>query len=258
MGFFDLPAPLFAGIDGVLAMLMPAMLRLVIWGIFAGWLTMIVYRRFSNQEKIGTLKTLQKQRQKDITQFDGEFAELLPIIRHTLALGFRQLGLALGPALLATVPVFFIVIWVAGEYGYVTPAAGSEVFLSIEPAGSEVHWSSTTQVGINAGGWVINWPAQGQSLTMHEGMTGEGQPPLLVLPLERAIPIIHKKRWWNWLMANPLGYLPENGNTDVIQIDLPEAVIIDSGPAWIRGWMFSFFMAFLLSSIGLKLLLRLD
>jgi len=258
MGFFDLPAPLFDGIDGVLALLMPALLRLVTWGIFAGWLSMIVYRRFSDQEKIGTLKDLQKGQQKNIAQFDGEFSELLPLIRHALALGFRQLGLALGPALLATVPVLFIVIWVAGEYGYVKPAAGSEVFLSVIPAGSEVHWSSTTQVRINAGGWVIVWPAQGQSLTMSEGTMGEGGQSLLVLPLERAIPIIHKQRWWNWLMANPLGYLPENGNTDVIQIDLPEAVIIGSGPAWIRGWMFSFFMAFLLSSIGFKLLLRLD
>jgi hypothetical protein len=86
----------------------------------------------------------------------------------------------------------------------------------------------------------------------------EGQQPLLVLPLETAIPIIHKWRWWNLLMANPLGYLPEGGTADVVHIDLPEAVIIGAGPAWMRGWMFSFFTGFLLSSIGFKILLRLD
>ena len=93
---------------------------------------------------------------------------------------------------------------------------------------------------------------------MSEATMGEGYQPLLVLPLEHDIPIIHKKRWWNLLIANPLGYLPESGKADVIHVDLPEAVIINSGPAWMRGWMFSFFMAFLLSSIGFKLLLRLD
>ena len=146
MGLLDLPAPIFGTIDGVLAMALPAVLRLIIWGILAGWLSMIVYRLFSDQEKIGALKAVQKNEQKRIAEFDGEFAELLPLIRHTLALGVRQLGLALGPALIATIPVLFIVIWVAGQFGHVSPVAGSEVFLSVEPAGSDIHWSPAMEV----------------------------------------------------------------------------------------------------------------
>ena len=232
MGLFDLPAPLFDSIDGVLAMAMPPVLRLVIWGILAGWLTMFFYRLLSNQEKIGALKALQKKQQKGIAEFDGEFSELIPLIRQTLALGFRQLGFSLGPALLATVPVLFIVIWVAGEFGYSTPGAGNEVFLSVEPASSDINWSPATQVRIKENGWLIKWPSQGQSIKMSEGSVR----PLLVLPLEHDIPIIHKKRWWNLLIANPLGYLPKDGKTDVIHINLPEAVIIGSGPSWIHGW----------------------
>lgn len=257
MGLLDLPAPIFSIIDGVLAMAMPAVLRLIIWGILAGWLSMIVYRLFSDQEKIGALKTLQKNQQKDIAEFDGEFAELMPLIRHTLALGIRQLGLALGPALIATVPVLFIVIWVAGQFGHVSPVAGSEVFLSVEPAGSDIHWSSATQVTSSEGGWVINWPSQDQTLAMMEGAM-KGNQPLLTLPIEHDIPVIHKKRWWNLLMANPLGYLPKDSETDVVYIGLPEQVIIGSGPAWVRGWMFSFFVSFLLSSFAFKFLLRLN
>jgi hypothetical protein len=253
MGLFDLPAPLFGVIDGVLAMALPPLLRLAIWGVLAGWVTMLVYRFFSDQEKIGALKALQKDRQKAIAEFDGEFAQLIPLIRQTLVLGFKQLGFTLGPALLATVPVLFIVIWVAGEFGYASPAAGSEVVVNVEPAGSDSRWSSATEVRANENGWVIRWPSKGQSLTL-----SDSRRPLLVLPLERNIPIIHKKRWWNVLMANPLGYLPEDGTADVIHIGLPEAVIIASGPAWIRGWMFSFFLVFVLSSIGFKFLLRLD
>ena len=253
MGLFDLPAPLFSAIDGVLGMALPPVLRLVIWGILAGWLTMVVYRRLSNQEKIGELKAQQKIQQKTIAEFDGEFEELMPLIRHTLALGFRQLGLALGPALLATIPILFIVIWVAGEFGYETPIAGGEVLLSAEPANSDIHWSSTTEVKITEDGWAVNWPAEGQSLTMTDG-----RQPLLVLPLEHNIPIIHKKKWWNLLMANPIGYLPDDGKTDVIHISLPEPVMIRAGPGWMRGWMFSFFVTFLLSSLAFKFLLRID
>ncbi len=156
MGLFDLPAPILGAIDDILAMALTPMLRLIIWGILAGWLTMVVYGFFSDQGKIGRLKAQQKKQQKDIAKFDGEFAELMPLIRQTLALGFRQLGLALGPALLATIPVLYIIIWVAGEFAYETPTAGSEVLLTAEPATSDILWSTMTEVRIAEGGWVIN------------------------------------------------------------------------------------------------------
>ncbi len=253
MGLFDLPAPLFAAIDGVLAMALPPLLRLMCWGILAGWLTMVVYRRLSNQEKIGELKAHQKAQQKKIAEFDGEFEQLMPLIRHTLALGFRQLGLALGPALLSTVPVLFLIVWVAGAFGNEAPAADSMVHLTAEPSNDDIHWSSITAVEIAADGWQVKWPGSGQSLTLTDG-----RQSLLTLPLEYNIPVIHKKKWWNLLMANPIGYLPDEGKTDVIHIGLPEQVIIGFGPNWMHGWMFSFFLTFLLSSLGFKLLLRID
>lgn len=258
MGLFDFPAPIFSAIDSSLATAVPPVFRLVFWGFLCGWLTMMVYRFFSNQKKIGALKAEQKVQQKNIAEFDGEFAELMPMIGHTLALGFKQLGLALSPALIATVPVLFIVIWAAGEFGYENPIVGSAVFLTVEPEASDIHWSSITEnkisdIQFSDEGWFVNWPLAGQELTMNEG-----NRPLLVLPLEHRIPIIHKKRWWNLLVANPLGYLPKDGKTDVINIQLPRAVMIGFGPEWMRGWMFTFFMTFLISSIIFKRLLRLD
>ena len=253
MGFFDLPAPVFGAIDDVLALLLPPLPRLFIWALLAGWLTMFVYGRFSNQEKIGSLKVLQQQQQKTIAGFDGEFAQLVPLIRHALALGFRQLGLSLGPALAATVPVLFIVVWVAGEFAYEMPAAGSEVLVSATPAAGRVEWLPADGARVVDDGWLVKWPAGGQTLTMSD----DGRP-LLALPPEHAVPVIHKKRWWNLLMANPLGYLPPDGHTDSVQIGLPEAVLIGAGPGWMRGWMFSFFGIFLLSSLVFKRLMRLD
>lgn len=258
MGLFDLPAPVFSAIDGLLAVLIPPVLRLVLWGILAGWLTTVTYRLFSDQEKLGELKAEQKRQTRAIAEFDGEFMELMPVVRHALALGIKQLGLALGPALFATIPILFIVIWIAGEFAYQAPNPGSEVMVRTEPAASDIQWSSAPETQIpenknNGDGWLIKWPSKSQPVTM-----SDGHRTLLVLPLAHNVPIIHKKRWWNLLMANPIGYLPKDGTTDVVHIELPEKIFIGAGPGWMRGWMFSFFMAFLLSSVGFKLLFRLD
>lgn len=252
MGLFDLPAPLFSFVEGVLAAFLPAVARLILWGMLAGWVSMLVYRLLSNQGKIAALKTQQQQQQRQIAEFDGEFAQLLPLIRRTMALGFRQLGMALGPALLASLPALFIIIWVAGEFGHRAPLAGEEILLRAEPAASGSHWSLPAQARATDDGWIVVWPADGQTLTLDDG-----QRPLLNLPLERAVPVIHKKRWWNLLMANPIGYLPPDGPMDIIHIDLPEQRILGWGPGWMRGWMFSFFLAFLLASLLFKRLLRL-
>lgn len=252
MGLFDLPAPLFSFIDGVLAAFLAPVVRLTLWGILAGWVSMLVYRWLSNQEKMAALKTLQQQQQRQIAAFDGEFAELLPLVRRTLALGFRQLGVALGPALLASLPALFIIIWVAGAFGYQAPMAGEKISLRAEPGTSGLHWSPPARAQATDNGWIVDWPGDGQTLTL-----GDGEQPLLNLPLGQAVPVIHKKRWWNLLMANPIGYLPADGPTDIIHIELPEQRFLGWGPGWMRGWMFSFFMAFLLSSLAFKRLLRL-
>ena len=127
------------------------------------------------------------------------------------------------------------------------------VHFGAEPSNNGIYWSSSTGIEVVEDGWQVKWPEEGQSLIM-----SDDRQPLLTLPLEDNIPIIHKKKWWNLLMANPIGYLPGDGKIDVINMDLPEQVIIGFGPGWMRGWMFSFFLTFLFSSVGFKFLLKID
>lgn len=253
MGLFDLPAPAFAAIDGILAGFIPDFLRLVLWGILAGWLTMIVYRRLSNQERISILKGEQKQQQKVISNFDGEFDELLPLIRNTLGLGFKQLGLSLGPALLATIPVLFLIAWVAGQFGYNLPDTGTAVQISAEPGESSLQFSADANVKTAEQGWIIPWPEVSSPVAI-----SLDNRQLLELPLSNAVPVIHKKQWWNVLFANPLGYLSEDLPVEVVTIDLPAQQFVPAGPGWVQGWMFLFFMVFLISSIAFKFLLKID
>jgi len=256
MGFFDLLSPLFGAIDQGLSYALPALIRLIFWGVLAGYLTMVVYRRLSNQEKIQQLKLQQKDQQKIISGFDGEFDELFPVIRHTLGLGMRQLGLSLGPALLATIPILFIVIWVAGEFGYQQPSVGEQVrvdFSTAPVARDPFVWNPPGEAEHTDTGWLLNWPSPEKPVSLLE----DGEP-LFKLPSERNIPVIHKHQWWNWLMANPIGYLPDDAQVDSIDIALPEQQFLAFGPSWLRGWMFSFFVTFLLSSIGFKFALKID
>lgn len=256
MGLFDLPAPLFGVIDALLANVLPGLFRLALWGLLSGWLTMVVYRQISNQKQIHSLKLEQREQQKRISEFDGEMGELFPLIRHTLGLGMKQLGLSLGPALLATVPVLFIIVWVAGNFGHEFPSQGSAITVTINEDASDsdaIQWVPGTSAVAVSDGWQIAWPKPGQQLSIFEG-----DSELLQLPPSAAIPVIHKKRWWNVLMANPIGYLPEQSQADQIRIELPQQAFIGLGPQWMRGWMFSFFLIFLLSSVAFKLILRID
>ena len=100
---------------------------------------------------------------------------------------------------------------------------------------------------------MIIWPPNTELIEMVQS----GQV-LLELPMEKPIPVIHKKRWWNLLMANPIGYLPDDASVDVVEIGLTPQEFLPFGPDWIRGWMFTFFTLFLLSSIVFKLLFKID
>lgn len=256
MGLFDLPGPLFGLIDHFLAMALPAVVRLGLWGVLAGWLTMIVYRRLSNQDKIQALKAEQKFQQKEISEFDGEMRDLFPLIRHTLGLGMRQLALSLGPALLATIPVLFLLVWVAGHFGHEAAVPGSRIAITVpgeQRTPSDIVWQPGDHAVVTREGWNVIWPAHGETLRM-----SQSGKLLLELPTSEPIPIIHKERWWNLLMANPIGYLPEDSPIDAIEIGLKPQVFLAIGPDWIRGWMFTFFLTFLLSSVVFKVLFRID
>jgi len=254
MGLIDLPAPLFSSIDDVLALYVPAVLRLMLWGVLSGWLTMLLYGRFSNQESITRVKKQQKEQQKVMMDFEGEFDELLPLIRSTLGLGFRQLRLALGPALLASLPVLVIVVWVAGHFAYQTPAPADVIsFTALPEVDERYRWSPPQARDDSSSGWLVEWPEESQSALL----TIDGEP-VLTLPLEQNIAVIHKQQWWNFLVANPLGYLPEDSTSEQISIDLPARQMLNFGPGWMRGWMFTYFLTFLLSSIGFKFVLRIE
>lgn len=254
MGLFDLPAPILAAVDQVFSTILPAGLRLAFWGVLSGWLTMLLFRRLSRQEAIAELKAAQKKQQDEIARFEGDFGELMPIVRQAFALGFRQLGLSIGPALLATIPILFIVAWVATTFVYKSPEPGTPVSVTAEPERGQLEWSDNASAEHADDGWTIHWPRANESITL----SGGGGAPLLTLSSEELAGVIHKYRWWNVLIGNPAGYLPDHQPADVVGVELPRQQFLAFGPDWMRGWMFVFFGAYLLASIAFKFVLKIE
>lgn len=253
MGLFDLAAPVLAAIDQFISILFPAGFRLVLWGTLSGWLTMLMYRRFSRQEAIAELKAAQKKQQEEIARFEGEFNELWPMVKTAFSLGFRQLGLSFGPAVLATIPILFIVAWVATTFVYAQPPTGDTVSVLAIPGRGALEWSENAGAIADENGWSIEWPVAGDSVTLSDG--GE---TVLSESNDQLFAVIHKRRWWNLLFGNPAGYLPDAHHTEIVRLELPERQYLSFGPDWIRGWMFAFFGSFLLASIAFKFILKID
>ena len=74
-------------------------------GALAGVLSMLLYGRWSPQERLQELKTQSSELQQQMSDFDGDFAGAITLAKQNLGLSFKRLGLALGPSLLSGIPV---------------------------------------------------------------------------------------------------------------------------------------------------------
>jgi hypothetical protein len=243
MGILNVPEPFFEWLDG-LAGAWPPWLRLLLWGGLAALISMLVYRQLSSQEKIKQGKEELRRTRRKLNAFEGaEFKEAWPLMRSMLGANFRQLARVAWPATAASLPLLFLLSWMSGAYGYGFPPVGTPVPVRIDPARFQARWTATDE--------------QGKNLHPHIVIFDEGGARVADIPVTAAVPIIHKRRWWNVLMDNPAGYLPANGPIDAVHAQLPPQQHLHFGPGWMRGWGFLFFISLLTASVGLKIKLKI-
>ena len=72
------------------------------------------------------------------------------------------------------------------------------------------------------------------------------------VPLARPVPVVEKRHWWNALIGNPAGYLPEAGPVERIELSLPAVEVLPFGPSWLRGWEVLFFTLLVAFSLIIK------
>lgn len=238
-GILDIPAPLLGWLDASADALPPA-LRLAAWGGVCAITSMSVYWLLSPQARIKRARHSAECARVMLARYEGEFNGLLRLAGRSLAASLRQLCLVAAPALLASVPLLSVLAWLSTTQAYVTPAPGSPVSIRVISA-------SRTETR------TLIWP-DGARLVV----PAAAGPIRVELPSARVVSAIHKRRWWNALIGNPSGYLPEHSNIERVELMLERREVVSFGPPWLRRWEFWFLTSLLLFSIGMKRLCRIE
>lgn len=257
-GWLDLASPVLSWIDGLLASFLPNTLRIALWGMLAGFLSMLVYKWTSNQKRLADLKQQGLAIQARLKDFEGDMDELWPILRRNLSVAWRRLGLGLLPAVIASVPVIFILAWMSNAFDARFPPAGEHIAVTAVPDATHqlppMRWQGG-EVGTaeQAGKWTVAWP----DVTAPLHLVDSDGIVVLTLPTAAPVSTVHQRRWWNDLIGNPAGYLPSPGDIDAVSLELPGVEFLGFGPSWLRSWLTLFLMVVIATSLGLKSYWRL-
>lgn len=243
MGLFDLPAPLFALLDGAVSSILPPAARLALWGLLAAALSMALYWLLSPQRRIAEAKVEAVAARRALDAYDGEFTGAWSLIRDMLRLAFRQLALVTGPAVAASLPVIALLAWLSTAYGHAFPAAPAAVGVRTNPDDFRARLEQGDAPAPEVPEIVVEDRA---------GRTVER------VPMRAPVSIIHKWQWWNILLGNPAGYLPDEAELEWIELDLPEREYLPLGPPWLRAWYAVFFGTLLIGSLAIKVVARIE
>jgi hypothetical protein len=254
MGLFDLGAPLLAAIHARLETWLPPALEIALWALLCAWASMWLYRRLSRQYQLLQLKDQVRAATRELAAYAGDFGGMLSRVTQALRLTLRQVRLTLGPALLSSLPVLFVLPWLSNTFEYELPSAGRVQSLRVQDPAQPLSWvPDAAVVRTGNGEWKFVWPDSEHPIAVRDrhGLT------LFTLPLTTAVPVLHKRGPWNWLIGNPAGYLPGQAAVEAVEISLPAREIIGSGPPWLRHWLAPFVLILIAGSLWLKVRWRL-
>jgi hypothetical protein len=247
VGLLDLPAPLFAWVDAALATLIPAPLRLPLWGLFAAAISMGLYLVLSPQRRIALAKADALDARAALDRFDGEFGDAWPLIRAVLGTACRQLALIAWPAILSSLPVLALLVWLSNAYGHAFPADHADVTIRTVPQGLEAHLEAASA------------PMASSAPSQHQIVVTDRTGQIVDrVPWQAPVPTIHKRAWWNLLLGNPAGYLPDNSPLERLDLELAPQHYLPVGPDWLKPWYVPFFGVLLLASLAIKVFARIE
>jgi hypothetical protein len=233
-----LASTLFSFIDGLMAGL-PGLVRLLVWALLAAAVSMALYRLTSPQRALQDIRQRRLAVQRHLNEHEGSTAEALPMLGTSLRLAFEQLLRVLWPTAVAAVPIILLLFWLDTTYGYRFPSGGEQVTVETTPPALAARLDPAVAGDV---AWVIT--VEGSDGTEHA-------------PLTMPVPALYKKQWWNALIGNPAGYLPDNFPVDTIVIDLPVQEYLPFGPDWLRAWYVPYFVALFAASLAIKIGFRI-
>ncbi|MBA4096317.1 MAG: hypothetical protein C0484_06040 [Rhodospirillum sp.] len=235
MGLLDLPAPLFDFVDGSMLGALPPLVRLVLWAIAGAAVSLTLYRWLSPQRRIAAAKAAALDARRRLNAHDGDLESALPLMRQSMKAALRHVGLVFPGALIASLPVLALLVWLDGAYGYQLPQDRQAPAVSVEPARFSGQWQADSSIAVRD---------QGGAEVAH-------------LTLAEPITRIEKRQWWHAIVGNPAGYLPEQGPIDSVTIALPERQYLPVGPDWLRSWLAVALTALVIASLLIMRIARI-
>jgi hypothetical protein len=169
---------------------------------------------------------------------DGDLESALPLMRQSMKLALRHVALVFPGALIASLPVLALLVWLDGAYGYQFPQDRSAPTIAVEPQTYSGEWRAS---------------GTGGQIELHDGTGAEVARVTLAQPVTR----IEKRHWWNLLIGNPAGYLPDNGPIEGVTIGLPERQYLPIGPDWLRSWLTVALSALVVASLLIMRIARI-
>jgi hypothetical protein len=147
--------------------------------------------------------------------------------------------------------VIVMIAWLAIRWAQPMPAPGTPVALTHAPP--ETALTVEPPAALPSPG-TLAWPPPDAPVSLKDG-TGtvvyEGlgaRPPASV---------IHKPVWWNALLGNPAGYLPESTPLREVRLAVPEREVLGFGPSWARGFELTYFATVVVVSLAIKAAFRI-
>ncbi len=255
---FDLLSPALSRIDDVLSnsLALAPVWRIALFAALGSIASMLLFKTLSNQAELAVLKQEIKAVQKELARSDTEAGNLKKNIQQNLKLTGRQLWLSLWPALIASIPILFLLAFSSNQFGVEAPKSDFRVYVTpkdFQGSPLDYEW-----LGVNA-----QWDARKKAWTFYQLNPGQtaslmlGSQQQLGLPTSVPTSVIHKKRWWNYLLANPAGYLDENASVGLFVFNAPTQIIINWGPGWMRGWVFAFMLFLVSFSVVIKVVWKI-
>jgi hypothetical protein len=235
MGLLDLPAPFFDFVDRSLLGALPPLLRLILWASAGAAISLTLYRLLSPQRRIAQAKAAALDARRRLNAHDGDLGTALPLMRQSMKAALRHVGLVFPGALIASLPVLALLVWLDAAYGYQLPQDRQAPAVSVAPEAYRGQWQPNNSIEVR------------------------DQSGAEVARLMLAEPVTHieKRQWWNVLIGNPAGYLPERGPIDSITIALPERQYLPVGPDWLRSWATVALTALVIASLLIMRLARI-
>ena len=257
-GWLDVASPVLYWVDNTLLGWLPVWVRVIAWSALASLISMLIYRFTSRQAALDEVKAEVLATRSQLQGFEGEFKDLWPILKQNLGLAGRQLWLTFVPAMVASLPVLFILAWMANAFDAHEPVAGAPVPVTLTAAEGRtlppLSWHGDGKAVETApGNWDVTWPAAGRRMEL----VGVDGSPVLTLPTAVPVRTVAQWEWWNRLIGNPGGYLASPGDIAAAHIGLPQPTVFPFGPDWLRGWLPTMLVVLMGMSLYLKFAWRL-